>query len=212
MARLAGYGRRVPSVVVIPATPLLVPGAAGAADPLAAVREVVREVLRGELPRSGSGGGARAVVLGTGPAPRAGRLRPSLAAAGIADSVLGLADDDDEDVADAGGDGGDGVAATGPSVALLALVGAGIDLAAEPVEVVEVPGDAPAGEVAAVAGRLRAPSAPGLLVVADHPAPGVDAVLEALTADGGWEREEHELPQDHGHLPPSYRITVLRRG
>ena len=193
---------------MIPATPLLVPGAAGAADPLAAVRAAVRAVLLRELRRCGSDDGARACVLGTGPAARAGRLRPSLAAAGIADAVIGLGADG---ATGARSVGWEGVASPGPSVALLALAGAGVDLAGEGVEVVEVPGRAPAAVVAAVVARLRAPSAPGLLVVADHPAPGVDAVVEALTADAAWSREETDLPQHHEHLPPSYRITVLRR-
>ena len=211
----------MPSVVVLPATPLLVRGAAGAADPLAAVRDAVREVLRGELGR----GGVRVGVLGTGPRERAGRLRPSLAAAGIAGFRVRLRDDEAADAGTAGLGPAtsrrmtsasllpdlEGVAATGPSVALLALADAGVDLAASPVDVVEVPGEAPAAVVDAVVARLRARTGPDLLVVADHPAPGVDAVVAGLTAGPGWERADHDVPQEHEHLPPSYRVTVLRR-
>ncbi len=195
----------MPSIVVVPATPLLVRGAAGAADPLADVRKTVREVLRRELD-----GGGSVAVLGTGPTARAGRLRPTLGAAGVADAQVpalrawGAADD----VA------WDGFAATGASVALLALADAGVDLAKQPVDVVEVPGEAPGAVVTSAVERLRArlgAASSDLLVVADHPAPGVDAVVEALTATEAWVEEQIVLPQEHEHLPPVYRVAVRRR-
>ncbi len=196
----------MPSIVVVPATPLLVRGAAGAADPLAAVRETVREVLRRELD-----GGGQVSVLGSGPTARAGRLRPTLGAAGIADSqvpALSATRERGDDVA------WDGFAATGASVALLALADAGVDLANQPVDVVEVPGEAPGAVVTSAVERLRArlgAASSDLLVVADHPAPGVDAVVEALTATEAWVEEQIVLPQEHEHLPPVYRVAVRRR-
>lgn len=196
----------MPSVVVLPATPLLVRGASGAADPLAGLRDVVRKILLREL-----GVASRLTVLGTGPGARAGCLRPSLAAAGVGDPRIPLLDDVTK-----AGVAWDGVASTGPSVAALALADAGVDLTSQAVEVVEVPGEATGAVVAAAAAavkaRLGAPS--DLLVVADHPAPGVDAVLEALLAGAGhsdgWDREQLELRQEHEHLPPSYRVSVYR--
>ncbi|MCL1871480.1 MAG: hypothetical protein FWF90_13845 [Promicromonosporaceae bacterium] len=184
----------MPSLVVIPATPLLLPGSAGRADPLAGLRDVVRDVVVSALDDAGPGPVA---VLGTGPVARAGRLRPTLAAAGIADpepaprAPVWEAD-----------------AATGPSVALLVLADAGRDPASVPVDVVEVPGDAPTAVVLAAAQRLRSAA---LVVVADHPAPGVDAVLTELTAVGPWTSDVTDVPAHHEHLPATYRVTVHRR-
>ncbi|WP_125775264.1 hypothetical protein [Antribacter gilvus] len=69
--------------VIVPATPLLVPGAAGVAEVLGDVRSAVREALA-EL----VAGGRVPLVLAHGRATRHGLLRPSLAAAGIGDTWL----------------------------------------------------------------------------------------------------------------------------
>ncbi|MGF0116427.1 hypothetical protein ACQFYA_08880 [Promicromonospora sp. Marseille-Q5078] len=76
--------------VVLPATPLLVPGAGGGADRLGEVRRVVDDaldrLLRGRRP--GDGGDGPLVVLAPvprGAAGRTARLRPSLAGAGVRD-------------------------------------------------------------------------------------------------------------------------------
>ncbi|WP_425954355.1 hypothetical protein [Xylanimonas sp. McL0601] len=220
----------MPRLVVVPATPLLVPGASGSVDALAGLRDVVRGVLAREL----ADVDGAVVVLGAGPTARAGRLRPTLGAAGIADGRAPRATSEGATTTSAPGVAGpagrdgavpwDGTASTGPSVALLALADAGVDLAARAVDVVEVPGEAPTAVVVAAADRLRsalsggrftwapsgADSADGLLVVADQPAPGVDAVLEELTAAAPWSEEVLDVPQRHEHLPASYRVTVRR--
>ncbi|QAY70603.1 hypothetical protein [Xylanimonas protaetiae] len=193
----------MPRVVVVPATPLLVRGASGRTDALAGVRAVVRDVLVREL--GDVLADAPVQVLGVGPTTRAGRLRPTLGAAGIADrQVPILAALDDAATA------WDGLASTGPSVALLALADAGTDLARRPVDVVELSPEASTAEVTAVVERLRHLRDDALLVVADHPAPAVDAVVEALTAVGHWTTDVTDVPQRHEHLPPAYRVTVSR--
>jgi hypothetical protein len=208
-------------LVAIPATPLLVRVAAGRADPVAALREVVRDVLRDVLRDVVSDGAERVpdgvvVVLGTGPTTRTGRLRPTLAAAGIADAQLPIDVRQPVLVPSPAGPGApevawEGVASTGPSVALLALADAGLDIVARPVDVVEVSGDASDAQVAAAVRRMRGDgSGERLLVVADHPAAGVDAVLAVLLGAGSWTREVHEVPMRHDHLPASYRVTVHR--
>jgi hypothetical protein len=188
------------TVVVVPATPLLVRGASGRADPLARVRDVVGDVLARELAAAGSATDGGVAVLGVGPTTRAARLRPTLAAAGIADRLV-------PDLRDADEAAWEGSASTGPSVALLVLAHAGLDPARTPVDVVEVPAEAATADVRAVVERLRRAR---LVVVADHPAPGVDAVIEALTAVAPRAADVTEVPQRHEHLPASYRVTVHR--
>ncbi|ACZ30282.1 hypothetical protein Xcel_1251 [Xylanimonas cellulosilytica DSM 15894] len=191
----------MPRIVVVPATPLLVPGAAGSTDVLSGVRALVTDVLRRELAAAGA-----VAVVGAGPTARAGRLRPTLADAGIADRLVpSLARLDDA------GTPWEGRAATGASAALLALAAAGLDPAAHAVDVVELPAEAAPGDVRAAAARL-ARAADGLIVVADRPAPGVDAVVETLTAVGRWSTDVTDLPQQGEHLPASYRVTVHHLG
>ena len=190
------------AIAVVPATPLLIRGASGRADALLEVRGAVREVLARELVGAGS-----VAVLGLGPATRAGRLRPTLGAAGIADRLVPLLAGIAGTAGLAGSDDAwDGLASTGPSVALLALADAGLDLHRTPVDVVEVAAEAATGDVRAAVDRLQHA---GLLVV-DHPAPGPDAVVEALTAVGPWTTDVTDVPQSHEHLPASYRVTVHR--
>ncbi|PZR55419.1 hypothetical protein DNL40_03410 [Xylanimonas oleitrophica] len=199
------------AVVVIPATPLLVPGAAGGAEVLGGTRTAVRAAL---APWAGAAGRGRGVaVLAAGCRARAGRLRPSLAGAGVADArvpllaspATGLGAGEragERDVA------WDGVAGTGASVALLALADAGLDLAAHPVDVVEVPADAAGPQRAALPAALDRLGAADVVVAADLPAPGVDAVLEELAR--GWRCEEVVVTETGDHLPGRYRVQVRR--
>ncbi|MFP3713627.1 hypothetical protein [Puerhibacterium sp. TATVAM-FAB25] len=195
--------------VVVPATPLLVPGAAGAAEVLVAVRAAVRRALR-ELAAADPGGPAPA-VLAHGPVVRAGRLRPSLAAVGVADRWVPLLG---ERTAAGTGSGDDGVAGVPASVALLALADAGLAAGVT----VEVPAAAGPDDVAAAVAALGT----GPVVVAGGGvpggpergpaalAPGVAAVLAALAAAGGWEAGPTAVPAHHEHLPAAYHVTVHR--
>ncbi|QAY62313.1 hypothetical protein ET495_02440 [Xylanimonas allomyrinae] len=199
----------MPCLVVVPATPLLAQGVSGGADALPGLRRTVRDVLSGELAVSRGG----VAVLATGPTARAGRLRPSLAAVGVADAFVPLMS-----AFGPRGEDWDGIAAPGASVALLALGDAGLDVATCPVDVVEVPGEPATAAVLAATARIRATfddqavtsTAGGLLVVADQPAPGVDAVLERLLASGRWTHDVLDVHQRHEHLPGSYSVTVHR--
>lgn len=203
-----GAGRVVSWIVravILPATPLLVPGLAPGlrADPLMAVRGAVRAELA-EL----VAGGRLPLVLAHGPTLRHGRMRPSLAAAGIGDRWLpGLS---------AATSWADGAAAgTGASVALLALVDVLGDRAAD-VETLEVPA-AGSSLDGAVVDLLR--GATGLVVAGGGVPGGLDDGPEALT-DGiraalrvagadAWHAEVQVFEQSHGHLPASYRVTTL---
>ncbi|GAB2460143.1 hypothetical protein [Xylanimonas ulmi] len=201
----------MPSLVVVPATPLLVCGASGEGDAVPGLRDAVRSVLAREVAQA-----CAVAVLAHGPVARSGRLRPTLAGAGIADAHVPLA----RSLAGCADAAWDGWASTGASIALFALADAGLALAARAVDVVETPAQAPAATVRAAADRLLAalrgsPSAaaramPGLIVVADQPSPGVDAVLAQVTAHGRWSHEARDAPARHEHLPGSYRVTVRR--
>lgn len=138
-----GYRRRVLlTAVLMPETALLVPGAAGVADVLADERSAVLDALR-DLVRARP---SHVVVVAAAPrsATLSGRLRPSLAAAGIggdlswpvagasnlagpgAPDVLGAPDPDAAStVAASTGTEVTDVAEVGPAVALLALEAAG---------------------------------------------------------------------------------------
>ncbi|MFD6142029.1 hypothetical protein [Promicromonospora sp. NPDC060271] len=196
--------------MILPATPLLVPGLAPGlrADPLLAVRDAVRAALA-EL----VAGGRVPLVLADGPALRHGRMRPSLTGAGIGDRWLpgpsaagSLAGASWADRAPAG---------TGASVALLALADVLGDRAAD-VETLEVPADGSSLDDGAVA-LLRGATG---LVVAGGGAPGgsdagpgalTDGIRAALGAAGadGWHAEVQVFEQSHDHLPPAYRVTTL---
>ncbi|MFE7408381.1 hypothetical protein, partial [Isoptericola sp. NPDC057559] len=73
--------------VVLPATPLLVPGAGGGADRLGEVRRAVDEALDRLVTAAPAGDGPLVVLapVPRGAGGRIGRLRPSLAGAGVAD-------------------------------------------------------------------------------------------------------------------------------
>ncbi|WP_419703126.1 hypothetical protein [Promicromonospora sp. NFX87] len=190
--------------MILPATPLLVPGLAPGlrADPLTAVRGAVRAALA-EL----VAGGRLPLVLAHGPALRHGRMRPSLAGAGIGDRWL-----PGTSAAPSWADGAP--AGTGASVALLALADVLGDRAAG-VETLEVPADSSLADGAA--GLLR--GATGLVVagggvpggVDDGPEVLTDGIRAALRAAGAdaWHAEVQVFEQSHGHLPPAYRVTTL---
>ncbi|WP_129783405.1 hypothetical protein [Promicromonospora panici] len=191
--------------MILPATPLLVPGLAPGLrpDPFAAVRGAVRAALV-EL----TAGGRLPLVLAHGPAPRHGRMRPSLAGSGIGDRWL--------PAAAATTSWADGApAGTGASVALLALADVLGDRAAD-VETLEVPsGGSPLDDAAAdllrgAAGLVVAgggvpgglDSGPGALT------DGIQAALRAAGADA-WHADVQVFEQSHDHLPPRYRVTTL---
>lgn len=201
--------------VLLPATPLLVPGVAGGADPAAPVRAVVLEALAALL--DDAPGGTLAVLAhGRGPARRTRGPRPSLAGAGVPERwTPGVR---------AWDDGASRHAVQVPaSVALVclatALEGRGARGRTADVVVHEVPsafGQLPDG-VARVAAELRA--AAGVVVATgrppgavgdapDAPAPGVAAVLAALGPR--WEPEERTVAVAGDHLPPRYVVTLLR--
>lgn len=163
--------------VVLPGTPLLVPGAAGAATVLEEEREAALAALGRLVDGVPDDGSVPVVVVAPGtprPAgPVRGPARASLAAAGVADAWVdptwaAATRHDDRPVA--------GVAA---SVGLLALAGAGW---AGPVEVLEVGGqDAAAARMAGAALARRG----ARVVVMDDPrlaAPA--AVLDGLGLPG----------------------------
>ena len=98
----------MPRLVVVPATPLLVRGVSGSVDALVGLRDVVRDVLVREL----ADARGAVVVLGTGATARAGRLRPTLGAVGVADGRIPAVPAPAADPV-----AWDGTASTGPSVA-----------------------------------------------------------------------------------------------
>lgn len=189
--------------VLLPATPLLVPGLLPGLrpDPLATLRDTVSGALA-DL----TAGGRIPLVVAHGPVLRRGRMRPSLAGSGISDRWLPGTTAWPGDLPTAG---------TGASVALLALA-AVPGARAGAVETLEVPAAAEpldAGAVAALRGAA-------CLVVAGGGVPGgldtdpaalTDGVRAALRAAGAdaWTAEVQELEQSHDHLPPRYRVTTL---
>ncbi|WP_460751470.1 hypothetical protein [Myceligenerans cantabricum] len=211
--------------VILPATVLLVPGASGASDPLADVRLAVGAALAG-LAQDGppmvlahGSSGAR------GPEP----LRPSLAAAGVADHMLpdGVLEPWAVPAASAGARHDEtgrtaraepSPAGTAASVALFCLGLALGDRAAE-VPVLEVPARHAAGtDLLArhldTGGTLvvAAGAEPGPAAVAPAdpaaPAPGVAALLAAVGADA-WTTTTRTFARSHDHLPAEYRLTTL---
>lgn len=220
--------------VILPATPLLVPGVAGMADVLDDVRDAVREALAEILTD-----GRRPLVVAHGEAVRHGRMRPSLAAVGVADTWLrppgSLGPRGPHGSEDTSGGGGGRppweqdlpVAGVGASVALMCLAEV-LGEQAGAVETLELPpawneqpGFSAAGDPrrarAAAVGHLMAADG---LVVAGGGVPGglvtdpgalAPGLAEALAAVGAqWSPEVRILPQSHDHLPPEYRVTLLR--
>lgn len=191
--------------MILPATPLLVPGVAPGlrADPLADVRDAVARALT-EL----TAGGVLPLVLAHGTVLRHGLLRPSLAGSGIGDRWL-------PDAAGHWADRARPAAGTGASVALLALADVLGGRAAE-IETVEVPPGTDRLE-----GRpldlLRRAAA---VVVAGGGAPGgqasgpdaltggVRAALRAAGADE-WATDVQVFEQAGDHLPLAYQVTRL---
>lgn len=218
-------------VVVVPATPLLVPGAAGGARVLGATRDLVAaaldELLAGALPDAvchpashlaGSTGGPRLLVLAPagrdgarGPGTtssgrvRSGRLRPSLAGAGVDDRWLTRA----TPLA-----WGPGPRAQVPASVALLCLGAALDargrgrLLSE-VEVVEVPAEPSATDQGLVRERLRRADA---VVAAGGDEPAVGAALEDVALQAGWAREVRSAAEMHEHLAGRYDVTLLRGG
>ena len=136
--RAGSVGAVLVAAALVPHTALLVPGAAGAADPLESVRVAAVAAARALMAASPD----RLIVVAPKPrgAPRrwAGEPRPSLAAAGIDDDGLGWAGHRDPTGPRRGarGESTPGADATvGGSVALLLLRAAGW---AGPVDVVTV--------------------------------------------------------------------------
>jgi hypothetical protein len=201
--------------VILPATPLLVPGLAPGlrADPLTAVRDAVRAALA-EL----VAGGGLPLVVAHGPVLRHGRMRPSLAGSGIGDRWLPVPSTGSGRRLSAAASWADGApAGTGASVALLALADVLGDRATD-VETLEVPADGSSLDGGVVADLLRGATG---LVVAGGGAPGglddgpevlTDGIRAALRTAGAdaWHAEVQVFEQSHGHLPPAYRVTTLR--
>jgi hypothetical protein len=211
--------------VVLPATPLLVAGAGGAAPPPAGLRELVVGALSALLDDvmldgapldAGRRPGPLAVLAHrSGPTARSGAARPSLAGAGVpAAWVPALA---------AWEASGDDVAQVPASVALLCLTDAlearGERARLRDVVVHEVPPglaglpdelDAVVAEVRGARGVVVAGGGvPGGLDTApDALAPGVRAVLGRVAAS--WSPEVRRVAVAGDHLPPEYRVTLLR--
>jgi hypothetical protein len=197
--------------VVVPATPLLVPGAAGSARVLVEVRRMVDAALA-ELVSDAGSGALLVLAHGSGPDLGSRRRRPSLQAAGIPDAwVPAVRDWPDASRRPAG------VAASVALVCLADALAARGDLARlADVVVREVPGemfdvedachdvDQAAGVVVAGGG------APGSRE--DGPkalAPGVDRVLAQVTAERGWVPVVRRAAERHEHLPADYQVTLL---
>ncbi|MFC8798229.1 hypothetical protein ACFT2C_10900 [Promicromonospora sp. NPDC057138] len=207
--------------MILPATPLLVPGLAPGLrpDPLAAARGAVRAALA-EL----TAGGRLPLVLAHGPTLRHGRLRPSLAGSGIGERWLpdpstgsgrrpSTGSGRRAAAATSWADGAP--AGTGASVALLALADV-LGARAADVETLEVPPDAALLDAAA-ADLLRGAAG---LVVASGGVPGgldstpgalTDGIRAALRAAGAdaWNTDVQVFGQSHDHLPPEYWVTIL---
>ncbi|WP_426311545.1 hypothetical protein [Cellulosimicrobium sp. E-16] len=162
--------------VVLPGTPLLVPGAAGdttvLGDTRAAALAALGRLVDGVRPAQGDGT-APVVVVAPGAAPTRGPARASLAAAGVADAWL----DTTWAVATRPGSRDCPVAGTAASVGLLALAGAGWT---GPVDVVELD-DADAPTAHALGASLARQDA-RLVVVHDPRSAAPDAVLAGFGA------------------------------
>lgn len=183
-----------PRAVVLPATPLLVPGVAGRTEVLAAVRRAALDALRG-LPSH-----ARVVVVaagGPGAAAVRGPASASVAAFGVAQAWVDPAWSDP-----AWSEPGDGedparrAAGPGACVALLALGAAGHR---GEVDVVELGPGADPATASDLGHALRAEGT--AVVVADDPrCPALAAVLDGFTVPGG-ERVHETFPGEDGGRP-----------
>ncbi|UKJ64510.1 hypothetical protein H1Q78_03485 [Cellulosimicrobium cellulans] len=187
--------------VVLPGTPLLVPGAAGDASVLDDTRAAVLAAL-GRLvdgARSGQEDGTAPVVVVApgavpGAAPTRGPARASLAAAGVADAWLDTA----WAVATRPGTPDCPVAGAAASVGLLALAGAGWT---GPVDVVEV--DDADARAAHALGESLARHGARLVVVHDPRSAAPEAVLAGFgaapdaghrhVATGEYEQRRYEV-------------------
>jgi hypothetical protein len=174
--------------VVLPASPLLVPGAAGRAVVLHEVRDAVLAALR-ELGDPGTGvtvvaGSAAATALAPDALAVAGPALASLAAAGIADERV-APPWRGTPAASSTSARAVGTAGTGASVALLALGAAGY---AGPVDVVELGPGATVATGRELGHVLRTRG--GALVVADDPRYLALAAVPETFVDAGahWER------------------------
>lgn len=194
--------------VVLPATVLLVPGAAGLARPVDRLRRAVRD----ELVRAAGPDGAwpaRWGVLAPATRTAVGRRRPSLGAAGIADRwVPGLDRWPARSVAGRGG-----VPASVVQLVLGDAVGA--DAAAEAL-VVELAADADDASLAGAADALSACDV--LLVASGDPrgegasscTPAVATVLDRLARAGGWAATTRSVTAAGPHLPGRYDVVTWR--
>lgn|GEM_PF-2518509 len=214
--------------VVLPATPLLVPGAGGGVDRLAEVRRAVGDALDRLLrgPGLGADGDGPLVVLAPvprGAAGRTARLRPSLAGAGVRDGWV-------PDVA--AWPASDLPAAHVPASVALVALRAALDRAAPgraenpapapDILVVEAAG----GETVTADGAAALGAARGI-VVAGGPAPGtpgatagattegrpdldpaVAAALDEVAAPGAWTWRVTAVPGGHEHLPGAYVVAT----
>jgi hypothetical protein len=190
--------------VVLPATPLLVPGAAGAAIALGAVRDAVLEPLRRAAgPGTDASAPQRWGVLADGAQDRRGARRASLAAAGMADRWV--PDLPGPPV----GEPDSAVAGVAASIGLWAVGAAAGAPALAGVEVVELAGGADPDAVAAALDVLAAVDV--LVVAATGPrGPGTAAgrVLAALADRGDWSGRTVEVPVDGPHLLATYAVTT----
>lgn len=198
--------------VALPATPLLVRGAAGTEDVLATTRERAVALLGRLL--DGAGGPGDLLVVAplprgatppdeVGPAPR----RPSLAGAGVPDRWL----------PDLDGWPRAGAAHVPASVALLTL-GRALVARGEPgrrgaVGVIELPADAPPSVVVRVVASVRAAAATVLAwSPTPPPTPSTRPVAEVAAALGdpaaGWEPESTATVERGDHLPGRYELTA----
>ncbi|WP_277212775.1 hypothetical protein [Isoptericola croceus] len=195
--------------VVLPATVLLVPGAAGLAPPLEPVRAaVLAEVARCVGPDGGAP--ARWGVLAAAARDSVGRCRPSLAGAGIADRwVPGL--DDGWPAARAAV-----LCGVPASVALLVLAEAAGRAAAVEALVVELAPTAAEDRLAAAVDALADCDAVLVAAGAAHRAvagpsagdPAVTEVQERLAERSGWVATRRPVPAAGPHLPGRYDVVT----
>ncbi len=177
--------------VVLPATPLLVPGAAGRTEVLREARAATLGALHELLARD-------APVVVVAAVPGGGLVRglatASLAAAGVPSGAV-----DPSWVDTAGGPGATTggppprAAGVGASVALLALGAAGVrDARDHAVDVVELGPDVAPGTARDLGRELRAAGVS--VVVADDPRSAATAVVLDAFVDGAWSVRSERLP------------------